>query len=51
MVIQNYYLEFLTKLQERVRKKKAGIVEEEIMGSASRQCASSQRPRGEAGLR
>jgi hypothetical protein len=29
-------------------EEKAGIVEEEIMDSASRQCASSQRPRDEA---
>jgi hypothetical protein len=29
-------------------KEKAGIVEEKIMDSASRQCASSQLPRGEA---
>jgi predicted nucleotidyltransferase len=29
-------------------EEKAGIVEEEIMDSASSQCASSQRPRGEA---
>jgi hypothetical protein len=29
-------------------EEKAGIVEEEIMDSASRQCASSQCPRAEA---
>jgi hypothetical protein len=29
-------LEVLTNPRERVRKKEAGIVEEEIMGSASR---------------
>lgn len=31
-------------------EEKAGIVEEDITDSASRQCATSQRPRGEAVL-
>jgi predicted nucleic acid-binding Zn ribbon protein len=36
LVIKSTCLEVLTKLQERVRRKEAGIVEEEIMDSASR---------------
>jgi hypothetical protein len=45
---QKYYLEVLTKLLRTSKKKEAGIMEQEIMDSASRQYASSQCPLREA---